>query len=702
MQELRFSRQGTRSLSGHLRLSCFCLSCFCLSCFCLSGGGGTTYDTGTVTANVNGTAVTTSYGESSTAQTVAAALATAINGAGAGVTAIPGASGAITVSATQPGTAANGWPVTLSSASNQPKYFSSASFTGTSGTLSGGTGGSTAPGTIYQYTIPAPGAQVGYAPNGNLMSYSDCVPTCITGAWSMNYSSLNQLAGVKASSGPWGPVSGQPGLTLSWIYDPFGNRTTQTASGTPSTEAPPTQSWVYSTSNQSTTSTYDPSGVGFVTADVANQYAYDNEGRLCAVSHSNGMSTIDTQYIYDAEGRRVAMGTIQPVIPPGYSFSTAKPCNPSNNQFALSESYILGQSGEHISELDGSGNFLRGHVYANGQLLATYTTTGTEFAFNDWLGTKRLVANANGSVAGTCMSLPFGDELSCGGSVTLNGHHFTGQIHDQSGNDYFGARYYSENTGRFLSPDPSGLYYADPTNPQSLNLYSYSLNNPLTNTDPTGLYCYYGDTSAGSADWGDDSQYDFSSDKATCEGNTSEGGGKWYDDPSTTVTVNGNGSSSFVNTTLPTSTAYITPIAQTARTALLGTLTNANPCSAFFDEASSQSGQGPSGQLFANTDIRLNPNAGTLVGGQSEQGSGSAGPIFINPNSAFSKSSVTVNGQSMAIAIGPFKGGTQGAQEGILAHELGHKTNAIPSDAKNVNQSLKNTDTVMHYCANQF
>jgi hypothetical protein len=41
--------------------------------------------------------------------------------------------------------------------------------------------------------------------------------------------------------------------------------------------------------------------------------------------------------------------------------------------------------------------------------------------------------------------------------------------------------------GRFLSPDPSGLFYADPTNPQSLNLYSYAYNNPLSNIDPTGL-----------------------------------------------------------------------------------------------------------------------------------------------------------------------------------------------------------------------
>jgi RHS repeat-associated protein len=68
----------------------------------------------------------------------------------------------------------------------------------------------------------------------------------------------------------------------------------------------------------------------------------------------------------------------------------------------------------------------------------------------------------------------------------------TGKERDsESGNDYFGARYYASWTGRFLSPDPSGLYFANPYNPQSLNLYSYARNNPLKNTDPTGLDCVY-------------------------------------------------------------------------------------------------------------------------------------------------------------------------------------------------------------------
>jgi RHS repeat-associated protein len=63
----------------------------------------------------------------------------------------------------------------------------------------------------------------------------------------------------------------------------------------------------------------------------------------------------------------------------------------------------------------------------------------------------------------------------------------------ESGNDYFGARYFGSSMGRFLSPDPSQLYFANPADPQSLNLYSYGRNNPLINIDPTGLDCVYDD-----------------------------------------------------------------------------------------------------------------------------------------------------------------------------------------------------------------
>jgi RHS repeat-associated protein len=102
------------------------------------------------------------------------------------------------------------------------------------------------------------------------------------------------------------------------------------------------------------------------------------------------------------------------------------------------------------------------------------------------------------------------------GVVDATEYHFTGKERDtESGNDYFGASYYSSAMGRFSSPDPSGLEYADPKNPQSLNLYSYVLNNPLHYVDPTGMYCDYSDHNDPSSGF-DDSQFDYNSNSGEC------------------------------------------------------------------------------------------------------------------------------------------------------------------------------------------
>ena len=89
-----------------------------------------------------------------------------------------------------------------------------------------------------------------------------------------------------------------------------------------------------------------------------------------------------------------------------------------------------------------------------------------------------------------CASLPFGDDLNCS-SGDLSDLNFTGKERDtESGNDYFGARYYASTMGRFLSPDWSAkvepVPYAKLDDSQSLNLYDYMLNNPLGGVDADG------------------------------------------------------------------------------------------------------------------------------------------------------------------------------------------------------------------------
>jgi RHS repeat-associated protein len=102
--------------------------------------------------------------------------------------------------------------------------------------------------------------------------------------------------------------------------------------------------------------------------------------------------------------------------------------------------------------------------------------------------------------------LPFGEELVApvSGRSAAQGYasgdsvrqQFTQKERDvETGLDYFEARHYSSMQGRFASADSIGGTRLDP---QSLNLYSYVLNNPLALIDPDGhsseLPCNFGGT----------------------------------------------------------------------------------------------------------------------------------------------------------------------------------------------------------------
>jgi len=225
---------------------------------------------------------------------------------------------------------------------------------------------------------------------------------------------------------------------------------------------------------------------GNVTNDNLYHYLYDAEGRLCAVQDLTGDAV--TAYVYDAEGRRVAKGTLS-------SWPTA--CvSPTSHNFTLTTSWVLGLNGEQVSEIAVSGSantWQHTNVFAGGGLLATYHDTNTYIELNDWLGTRRAEVGASRCYQ-SYYSDPYGDtvftlEATCTPDATEQ--HFTGKERDaESGNDYFGARYYASSMGRFMSPDWSAkeepVPYAKLDNPQTLNLYSYVENNPLTGEDADG------------------------------------------------------------------------------------------------------------------------------------------------------------------------------------------------------------------------
>jgi len=123
---------------------------------------------------------------------------------------------------------------------------------------------------------------------------------------------------------------------------------------------------------------------------------------------------------------------------------------------------------------------------------------GVLYYVSDELGTSRVITRNTGALCYDADFYPYGGERPYT-DYCPQPYKFEGKERDEeTGNDAFGARYYSNRYGRWLSADwsasPSPVPYASLPYPQSLNLYSYVQNNPLTSTDPTGHCTVDGET----------------------------------------------------------------------------------------------------------------------------------------------------------------------------------------------------------------
>ena len=494
-------------------------------------GGGSAYDAGTATVTLSGgalaspiTTASVSWGQGDTTSTLAVKLAAAINTAAGSYVTATANSANINLTSTSAG-AGTDYAVSVSIAdtqtANYPTLFAEPSFSASADNLTGGENTASEIGAFYSWQVGS------YAPNGNILSLTDSV----IGPWSYTYDTLNRLTGAIAGVGNIYYAN----ETGCFQYDAFGNRTLEayaTVNATPCTNQPPQNTLTMKTpqgasyNNQLASAqlntlsnaamVYD--SAGNVTNDGRNLYFYDGEGRLCAVAYSNGTGTTFEQYLYDASGTRVAKGTTS-------SLSCAAPVSVPSTEytFTLTNQYLLDLSGDQVTELTGTGAWVHSNAFSGGRLTATYdlipnpayTSTNGQpaqiaalhYAFSDPLGTKRVQEGISSTGAGivelNCLSLPFGNDIGdpfathCvtpkGGTAAADAteHHFTGKERDtESGNDYFGARYYSSAMGRWMSPDWSAkeepLPYSQLGDPQSLNLYAYVFNNPITGVDPTG------------------------------------------------------------------------------------------------------------------------------------------------------------------------------------------------------------------------
>ncbi len=213
--------------------------------------------------------------------------------------------------------------------------------------------------------------------------------------------------------------------------------------------------------NQVSSNTYD--ALGNVINDGTHTYTYDAENRPITVSGG-------TSYAYDAFGRRVYRQITAGVRE--YTFDL------QGNVLTRIISGSIGPANISIA-----GRHWGDIPTSSGSTLFMHTDMHT-----DWLGSARAYTKLDGSVQATCQTLPFGDARSC--TVNSDDDYYAGPLW-WNGDDssYLSeTRRYNPAQAHWTTTDPAGLAATDPTDPQTWNRYAYVMNNPLSLTDPSGLW----------------------------------------------------------------------------------------------------------------------------------------------------------------------------------------------------------------------
>ncbi|MGW8951522.1 RHS repeat domain-containing protein [Streptomyces sp. NPDC055709] len=269
-------------------------------------------------------------------------------------------------------------------------------------------------------------------------------------------------------------VGGDDAYWTTYTYDAIGNRKTETQHKTASGPAADTVRTYMApdagkhnlpkvtqtgTNPHDETYTYDAAGnteTRKIGTEAVQSLDWDDEGHLKSVTQGTQISS----YLYDTEGQRLirrdSTGTTMHL--------------PGGNELHLSKAGSV--TGTRYYSAGGRAIAMR----TSGKLTFTLTdhhnTTTTQVAADATQAITRRKTTIFGALRGTQPTSWAGDKTFVGGTKDKD----TGLTH-------IGAREYDPMIGRFISVDPIMVL----AEPQQIHPYTYSANNPVSFSDPTGL-----------------------------------------------------------------------------------------------------------------------------------------------------------------------------------------------------------------------
>lgn len=319
-----------------------------------------------------------------------------------------------------------------------------------------------------------------YDNNGNMLQMTDTSFSDAAKTTGFGYDRVNRLTTASTTAASSTPYS------QTFNYNAIGDITGVVTNGN-------TSSYSYAATGYanpaaptmigSSSLTYDHDGN--VTAYASTTYSWDWRDRPTQQFNSRAGTTT---YAYDAGNSRVSQ---QIATTSGATTTTIVTVYP--NKFYSKITTTIGATSTATStDYLFAGDTLVAtvdRVFVNGSATGTPTV---RYFHPDHLNSTGVVTDSSANLVQTLDYYPYGaTRINTQVNNTNAARQYIGQFTDSSNLSYLNARYYDGSRGQFLSQDP--VFWGDPKkqdlmNPQSLNSYSYAVDNPISKSDPSGLW----------------------------------------------------------------------------------------------------------------------------------------------------------------------------------------------------------------------